>query len=225
MAYIFKKLADSYDTLTTLEKKNLFLETNYLKPNISDLSALGNIVCLTYSDSNSAVFNIVGVPVDQLVIPTSLISISTFEGINSVSITNNVSNGGSVNIVVTTDMVTYYTYDFTNTKWITVDLNKTDVKSSGLTLTSIGRITRDEWNKLTSSTSAIGFAYLLSKNNESDNVDIDKLTLNVDMKGSWNHAIYGTDVTYGYPLNNELKVTLLTDGSYKINYNNLGTSA
>ena len=225
MAYIFKKLADSYDTLTTLEKKNLFLETNYLKPNISDLSALGNIVCLTYSDSNSAVFNIVGVPVDQLVIPTSLISISTFEGINSVSITNNVSNGGSVNIVVTTDMVTYYTYDFTNTKWITVDLNKTDVKSSGLTLTSIGRITRDEWNKLTSSTSAIGFAYLLSKNNESDNVDIDKLTLNVDMKGSWNHAIYGTDVTYGYPLNNELKVTLLTGGSYKINYNNLGTSA
>lgn len=41
MAYIFKKLADSYDTLTTLEKKNLFLGTNYLKPNISDLSALG----------------------------------------------------------------------------------------------------------------------------------------------------------------------------------------
>ena len=224
MAYIFKKLADSYDTLTTLEKKNLFLGTNYLKPNISDLSALGNIVCLTYSDSNSAVFNIVGVPVDQLVIPTSLINISTFEGINSVSITNNVSNGGSVNIVVTTDMVTYYTYDFTNTKWITVNLNKADIKSSGLTLTSIGQITRSEWNKLTSSTSAIGFAYLLSKNNESDNVDIDKLTLNVDMKGSWNHAIYGTDVTYGYPLNNELKVTLLTNGSYKINYNNLGTS-
>ena len=224
MAYIFKKLADSYDTLTTLEKKNLFLETNYLKPNISDLSALGNIVCLTYSDSNSAVFNIVGVPADQLVIPTSLISISTFEGINSVSITNNVSNGGSVNIVVTTDMVTYYTYDFTNTKWITVNLNKADIKSSGLTLTSIGQITRNGWDKLTSSTSAIGFAYLLSKNNESDNVDIDKLTLNVDMKGSWNHAIYGTDVTYGYPLNNELKVTLLTNGSYKINYSNLGTS-
>ena len=224
MAYIFKKLADSYDTLTTLEKKNLFLGTNYLKPNISDLSALGNMVCLAYSDSNSAEFNIIGVPNDQLVIPTSLINISTFERINSVSITNNVSSGGSVNIVVTTDMVTYYTYDFTNTKWITVDLNKTAVKSSGLTLTSIGQITRDGWNKLTSSTLTIGFAYLLSKNNESDNVDIDKLTLNVDMKGSWNHAVYGTDVTYGYPLNNELKVTLLTDGSYKINYNNLGAS-
>ena len=225
MAYIFKKLADSYDTLTTLEKKNLFLGTNYLKPNISDLSALGNMVCLTYSDSNSAVFNIVGVPVDQLVVPTSLINISTFEGINSVSITNNVSNGGSVNIVVTTDMKTYYTYDFTTKKWVAVNLNKSDVKSSGLTLTAIGQITRDIWNELTSNTSTIGFAYLLSKNNESDNVDIDKLTLNVDMKGSWNHAIYGTDVTYGYPLNNELKVTLLADGSYKINYNNLGASA
>ena len=224
MAYVFKKLADSYTSLTMTEKKNLFIGSNYLKPTISELQGLGEFTCLSYSDSNSAVFNIVGVPVDQLVIPTSLISISTFEGINSVSITNNVSNGGSVNIVVTTDMVTYYTYDFTNTKWITVNLNKADIKSSGLTLTSIGQITRNGWDKLTSSTSAIGFAYLLSKNNESDNVDIDKLTLNVDMKGSWNHAIYGTDVTYGYPLNNELKVTLLTNGSYKINYNNLGTS-
>ena len=224
MAYVFKKLADSYTSLTMAEKKNLFIGSNYLKPTISELQGLGEFTCLTYSDSNSAIFNIVGVPVDQLVIPTSLINISTFEGINSVSITNNVSNGGSVNIVVTTDMVTYYTYDFTNTKWITVNLNKADIKSSGLTLTSIGQITRSEWDKLTSSTSAIGFAYLLSKNNESDNVDIDKLTLNVDMKGSWNHAIYGTDVTYGYPLNNELKVTLLTNGSYKINYNNLGAS-
>ena len=224
MAYVFKKLADSYTSLTMTEKKNLFIGSNYLKPTISELQGLGEFTCLSYSDSNSAVFNIVGVPVDQLVIPTSLINISTFEGINSVSITNNVSNGGSVNIVVTTDMVTYYTYDFTNTKWITVNLNKADIKSSGLTLTSIGQITRNGWDKLTSSTSAIGFAYLLSKNNESDNVDIDKLTLNVDMKGSWNHAIYGTDVTYGYPLNNELKVTLLTDGSYKINYNNLGSS-
>lgn len=224
MAYVFKKLADSYTSLTMAEKKNLFIGSNYLKPTISELQGLGEFACLTYSDSNSAKFNIVGVPVDQLVIPTSLINISTFEGINSVSITNNVSNGGSVNIVVTTDMVTYYTYDFTNTKWITVNLNKADIKSSGLTLNSIGQITRNEWDKLTSSTSAIGFAYLLSKNNESDNVDIDKLTLNVDMKGSWNHAIYGTDVTYGYPLNNELKVTLLTNGSYKINYNNLGSS-
>ena len=224
MAYVFKKLADSYTSLTMTEKKNLFIGSNYLKPTISELQGLGEFTCLSYSDSNSAKFTITGVPNDQLVVPTSLINISTFEGINSVSITNNVSNGGSVNIVVTTDMVTYYTYDFTNTKWITVNLNKADIKSSGLTLTSIGQITRNGWDKLTSSTSAIGFAYLLSKNNESDNVDIDKLTLNVDMKGSWNHAIYGTDVTYGYPLNNELKVTLLTNGSYKINYNNLGTS-
>ena len=222
MAYIFKKLADSYDTLTSLEKKNLFLGTNYLKPSISDLSALGNMACLSYSDSNSAEFTITGVPNDQLVVPTSLINISTFEGINSVVITNNISSGGSVNIVVTTDMVTYYTYDFTNTKWIAVNLNKTDVKLHGLTITSIGQLTRDDWNKLTSSTSTIGFSYLLSKSSESDNADIDKLTLNVDMKGSWNHAIYGTDVTYGYPMNNELKVTLLTSGSYKINYNNLG---
>ena len=225
MAYVFKKLADSYTSLTMTEKKNLFIGSNYLKPTISELQGLGEFTCLSYSDSNSAKFTITGVPNDQLVVPTSLINISTFEGINSITITNSVSSGGSVNIVVTTDMETYYTYNFTDEKWVAVNLNKTDVKSSGLTLTSIGQITRDIWNELTINTSTIGFAYLLSKNNESDNVDIDKLTLNVDMKGSWNHAIYGTDVTYGYPLNNELKVTLLTDGSYKINYNNLGASA
>ena len=59
MAYVFKKLADSYTSLTMTEKKNLFIGSNYLKPTISELQGLGEFTCLTYSDSNSAVFNIV----------------------------------------------------------------------------------------------------------------------------------------------------------------------
>ena len=38
------------------------------------------------------------------------------------------------------------------------------------------------------------------------------------------YTLESLDHLYGKILNNELKVTLLTDGSYKINYNNLGTS-
>ena len=52
-------------------------------------------------------------------------------------------------------------------------------------------------------------------------VSVDNLAMQVDMKGAWNHAVYGTDVTYGYTNNNVLTVKLLTDGSYKINYNEL----
>ena len=42
--------------------------------------------------------------------------------------------------------------------------------------------------------------------------------MQVDMKGSWNHATYGTDVTYGYTNNDVLTVTLVTANSFKINY-------
>ena len=38
------------------------------------------------------------------------------------------------------------------------------------------------------------------------------------VQGSWNHATYGTDVTYGYTNNDVLTVTLVTANSFKINY-------
>ena len=52
----------------------------------------------------------------------------------------------------------------------------------------------------------------------SDTCKTDNLTLQVDMKGSWQSALKGTDFNYGYPANDQLKVVLLKDGSYKINY-------
>lgn len=36
--------------------------------------------------------------------------------------------------------------------------------------------------------------------------------------GSWNKAVHGTDYTYGYPANDILRVNILADGDYKINY-------
>lgn len=35
----------------------------------------------------------------------------------------------------------------------------------------------------------------------------------------WNKAVYNTDVTYGYPSNDILKIQILANGDYKINYN------
>ena len=52
MRYIFKKLADSWTALTDAEKKALFEGTNYLKPSLDDVKALGDFKCLVYSDNS-----------------------------------------------------------------------------------------------------------------------------------------------------------------------------
>lgn len=222
MSYVFKKVASSYDNLTTTEKKNLFLASNYLKPSLAELQSLEEFECLAYGESDKTKFWVSGVSRPQLVVPVSLIDIGSFEGINSLSICGNISDGGSVKIALTTDMEKYYTFSRTSLEWDEVELTEEAIEASGMSILNVGNLTREDWDKLLSATSTIGFAYLLSMEEESDDVSLDKITINVDMKGTWNHAIYGTDVVYGYPANNLLKVTLKTDGSYKINYNNLG---
>ena len=113
MGYVFKKLADSWTALTDAEKKALFEGTNYLKPSVDEIKSLGDFKCLVYSDNSDAKFKLTGVPNDQLVLPSGLISMLSFDGINSISLANTVSTNGIIKMAVTLDKSIYYTYDST----------------------------------------------------------------------------------------------------------------
>jgi hypothetical protein len=173
------------------------------------------------------------VPFDQLVLPKSLISVGTFEGIDNVTAVGKVekkntvvtsSNSGdldetTIKFIVSTDLLTYKTYDFTTNVWETIDVgSKTVIKANGIDLTLLSTIPAAKWNELISSATGIAFGFLLCQSYSADSCLIDALTMQVDMKGSWDKAIHGTDYKYGYPKNNLLKVALLTSGDYKINY-------
>lgn len=223
MAYVFTKLADNWDALTEAEKIALFESTDYEVPTIADLKALGKFKVLTLSDlPDQQTLQVRAVPKPQLVLPKGLISLDSFAGIKQVRTTATVSANASCRILVTTDLSSYYTYDAVTTQWTKVDVNDVSAITAGIDAADLANIPATAWDVLTSGAKGIGFAYRLNIDQTADICEVDTLEMTVDMKGSWDMALPGTDYTYGYPLNTVLRVTLKTDGDYKINYE--GTS-
>lgn len=128
-------------------------------------------------------------------------------------------DSSDIRFIVTTDLGEYKTFNFGAENWEDINIEDLDaIKNSGIRYDEISNITREKWDELTELQSGIGFAFLLDQNLVSSPCAIDSLSMQVDMKGSWDKAVHGTDYKYGYPKNNLLRVTLLTDGDYKINY-------
>ena len=213
MSYTWKKLADSYSSLTDTQKQKLFDSTNYLHATQAQLQSLGKVKILVNDDYDTKhKIKMTAVPNDQTVVPKKLISIKSIENIDSVTISSTVGNNTVLKIAVTKDLSKYYS--FNGTDWVEVS----DIKNDGNTPTEINSISSENWDKFINGANGIAFEYLLSITDETDTLNTDKLSMQVDMKGTWQSALKGTDFNYGYPANDQLKVTLLTDGSYKINY-------
>ena len=213
MSYTWKKLADSYSTLTDAEKQALFDDTNYLHATEAQLKALGKVKILVDDDYDTKhKIKMTAVPNDQTVVPKKLISTKSIENIDWVTISSTVGNNTVLKIAVTKDLSKYYS--FNGTDWVEVS----DIKNDGNTPTEINSISSKNWGKFINGANGIAFEYFLSITDETDTLNTDKLSMQVDMKGTWQSALKGTDFNYGYSANDQLKVTLLTDGSYKINY-------
>lgn len=217
---VLQKLSSHWSTLSNNEKTNVFKSTNSKSASLTDLRSLGKFKKATYQEDDiSKPCTFTAIPKDQLILPKGLISVESFEGIDKATLTYTLSGGGTLKILVTTDNATYRTYDFSVQTWLAIDHTNIDtVKESGIDATQLGNISRAGWDALITGKAGIGFAYLLCIENTTDTCAVDKLDLQVDMKGSWDKAIQGTDYKYGYPRNNILRVQLLANGDYKINY-------
>lgn len=223
MAYVFTKLADNWETLTESEKLALFESTDYEVPTIEDLKALGKFKVLTLSDlPDQQTLQVRAVPNPQLVLPKGLIPLDSFAGIKQVRAIATVSSSAACRILVTTDLSSYYTYDAAAVEWDEVNIADVSAITAGIEAADLANIPAVAWDVMISGAKGIGFAYLLDLQKTADVCEVDELQMTVDMKGSWDMALPGTDYTYGYPLNTVLRVTLKTDGDYKINYE--GTS-
>lgn len=213
MSYTWKKLADSYSSLTDAQKQKLFDSTNYLHATQAQLQSLGKVKILVNDDYGTKhKIKMTAVPNDQTVVPKKLISTKSIENIDSITILSTVGNNTVLKIAVTKDLSKYYS--FNGTDWVEVS----DIKNDGNTPTEINSISSENWDKFINGANGIAFEYFLSITDETDKLNTDKLSMQVDMKGTWQSALKGTDFNYGYSANDQLKVTLLTDGSYKINY-------
>ena len=64
----------------------------------------------------------------------------------------------------------------------------------------------------------IGIGFAIKKTLTTQTTEVDNMSVEVDIRGVWVKAEHKVDYNYGYAGNKSLRVKLLTDGSYKINY-------
>ena len=220
MSYSFQKIADSWDSMSDVQKHEAFEGTKYLKPTAAELSTLNEFKILS---ENKISVSITGVPKNQIVLPTTLISLKPYQGIEKATVVNVITKADSstnptIKLAITKDDSKYYTFDFSSVSWQEITPIADDVIRDGIDIDSLSMIARSDWDSFTVDTEKFGIAYAISVDDVDDVAEIDELQLDVEMRGSWNKAINGIDYDYGYPFYDLLRVKLLKDGSYKINY-------
>lgn len=216
----FQQLAPDWNALSDEEKVALFTATNGETPTVDELKTIGKFKVLTYSEYNNLVeCTVSAVPKDQLVLPKKLINLGGYEVVHSIAVTSaTTTSNSSVKVAFTKDLTTYIAYNKKTATWQNVDISSTNTFSAGaMDASEVANIPEAKIAELGMKGFAI--AYALSETNVADNCAVTALTIVADKKAPWNKAVYGTDATYRYPNSDVLEVKLLTNGSYKINYN------
>lgn len=216
----FQQLATDWDALSNEEKVALFTATNGETPTVDELKTIGKFKILTYSEYNNLVeCTVSAVPKDQLVLPKKLINLGGYEVVHSIAVTSaTTTSNSSVKVAFTKDLTTYIAYNKETATWQNVNATDVNTFSAGaMAASEVANIPEAKIAELGMKGFAI--AYALSEANVADNCAVAALTIVADKKAPWNKAVYGTDATYSYPNSDVLEVKLLTNGSFKINYN------
>lgn len=150
---------------------------------------------------------------------------NNIEGSTVVDVSNAGNNGSVVNSPTISIIQEPITRVEETTGFVRIDpFNVVNVLSEGLDVQALENISDKQWDMFFNGTegdAGLGIAFALSQEATSQVASIDDITMYVDMKGEWRSAHKGEDFEYGYPNNNLLRVQLLTDGDYKINYQNM----
>ena len=108
------------------------------------------------------------------------------------------------------------TYD--SGMWEEIEPTEQDVLESGISPGVLENIPSTQWNELRKYSDTIRFRYLINLNEEDANLTVHALHAQFDMTGEWFSADKGVDYKYSYPDNSTIKVQILKNGDYKINY-------
>lgn len=153
-------------------------------------------------------------PKPSIVKPIRGIDTSMFIKINKIELLT--TGTGIVKAVVSFDNGnTWNTFNLN--KWEPVSLDAGDLKDRGITKEILSIIPSELWD-IAIENSSLRIAYFLENIEQTDNIAIDSLRLTVNLLGGVKKAVHGLDYDYMYTSNRLLTVKLLTDGSYKVIY-------
>ena len=210
--YKLMLLANGKKYNTSGEEITDFSNADNKLPTFSVLKTLGTfqVAYFSYSDSQP-VCTMSAVPNNQFIRPVSLITLPSDTSIASITVDNIKGLFSDVRIFVTPDLINFYNY--IDGTWRIVDY----FSDTGLTSERISVIPASAWNELTSS-KTIAFAFTLLAMFTDDIPAVNKLTIRADFAGNWSKATHNLDYTYSYTSNTNLRLSLLSNGNFKINY-------
>ena len=215
----FQLLTSDWDSLSDTDKLQIF--TNITgEATVSDLISLGRFKVVCYSPISDMPNNlkITAVPKDQIVLPNKLISLKSMSEIFSIEIIEDktVSTDSDIKYAFTTDLTIYKAYNPVTLQWDIINVD--NLLSEGMSASTISGLSQDNIADFLGDSKEIGIGFVMYSTSISNTISIDNLSITANMTGSSDKAMLGTDYTYGYPANDELSVTLLTNGDFKINY-------
>lgn len=205
------KISNSWNTLSNAEKEALVPSFSNKIPSIQDLSSISPFRVLT-DDTSSENVKVTGQPKPQTIEPTSLINTGVVSTLQSINITNTITDA-TVKFAVTTDLTTYKVYDATEGDWVT----STNIEEDGMSIAQINALT-PEILALLDVSSGIAFKQCFIATSENASAELSEISAVVDIDGSWSQSVHGTDYNVAYPNKTTMSVRLLTNGDYIINY-------
>lgn len=140
-------------------------------------------------------------------VPTDLFG-KSFVKVKSITMNKFITDvvNAKIRYIIIKNLVTYYTFSANNWKEITNVITES-VLDEGLS--SVGLANISEYARYRHR-----FYFFWQS------TAIDALVSKVDLRCSWSVASLATDYTIKYTSNNTLQVSLLSDGDFKINYQN-----
>ena len=204
-------LTTNWGGLTNVEKEALVKSFSEKIPPIQSLATISPFRVLTDTTYLSNV-KVTGQPKPQTIEPTSLINTGAVSTVQSINITNTMTDA-TVKFAITTDLTTYKVYDATQEAWIA----STDIEEDGMSIAQINALTPQILNQLGIS-NGIAFKQCFIATSEDASVELSEISAVVSIDGSWSQSVHGTDYSVVYPNKTTLSVKLLTNGDYIINY-------
>jgi len=211
------------DKLILLEKVsyNNFPSAEQIKLIQTDPSK--DIICLNYQTDTvrpKLTIEKIDQSRSEIVYPTKFLDYGAIQDyIKNIKATGSTNATSNIRLAITRDGETYYTYNATNVAWVPLD-NRSDVRTSGILLDSLDDIPASSWKQF--GLDKFAFSISLSKMNEDDPCQINDITLSISLDEKWVKANKSTQVKYKYIGPTLLKINLLEEGKYKINYNDRG---
>ena len=219
-------LSSNWSSLSNSDKEAKVQDLDYdVLPKVSDLitkASDGNISTVESYQGSAGTPNLViksaGKKVET-VYQNTLLDLSKFISVDKIVPDYTITNSSTIRVAITTDLLTYKTYNFNTSSWETIDKSK--VVSDGIPINKLDSIPK---NSLSELGRKIAFAYtIIIDNSETDTCQLNSISITTSSDEKWVKTKQ-EDQSYGYLNSKVLQITFSKSGDYKVNYNNSNES-